>query len=162
MMWMSPQLRSPAQPLNSSWNMTDLWSRTPTLPDVSQPESTSSEGFATSQISRLYFKHMLTVVHYLSLSSVYFSHSFSCISIIQKCHFVWCCTPPPSLKENNEDLLNAKTHMGVPLIAAVSYQSLKQMAYQLDGFVLDMSTTLHRGDLSEIMCTKDEGIFILK
>lgn len=63
-----------------------------------------------------------------------------------------------SLKKNIEDLQNAKRHMGVSLIAAVSYQSLKQMAYQLHGFVLDMSTTLHRGDLSKIMDTKDDGM----
>lgn len=66
-----------------------------------------------------------------------------------------------SLKKNNEDLQNAKRHMGVSLIAAVSYQSLKQMAYQLHGFVLDMSTTLHRGDLSKIMHTKDDGICLI-
>lgn len=39
-----------------------------------------------------------------------------------------------------------------------SYQSLIQMAYQLHGFVLDMSTTPHRGDLSKIMHTKDDGV----
>lgn len=60
-----------------------------------------------------------------------------------------------SLKKNNEDLQNAKRHMGRSLIAAESYQSLKQMAYQLHGFVLDMSTT-HRGDLSKIMHTKED------
>lgn len=51
-----------------------------------------------------------------------------------------------SLKKDNEDLQNAKRHMGVSLIAAQSYQSLKQMAYQLYGVVLDMSA-LHKGDL---------------
>lgn len=66
-----------------------------------------------------------------------------------------------SLKKNNEDLQNAKRHMGVSLIAAVSYQSLKQMAYQLHGFVLDMSTTLHRGDLLKIIHTKRDGIRLI-
>lgn len=66
-----------------------------------------------------------------------------------------------SLKKNNEDLQNAKRHMGVSLIAVASYQSLKQMAYQLHGFVLDMMSTLHRGDLSKIMCTKDDGIYLI-
>lgn len=60
--------------------------------------------------------------------------------------------------KNNEDLQNAKRHMGVLLIAVASYQSLKQMAYQLHGFVLDMYTTPHRGDLSKIMQTKDDGV----
>lgn len=52
---------------------------------------------------------------------------------------------------------NAKRHMGVSLIAAVSYQSLKQIAYQLHSYVLDMSTMLCRGDLSKIMHIKDDG-----
>lgn len=52
-----------------------------------------------------------------------------------------------SLTKNNGDVQNAKRHIGVSLIAAESYQSSKQMAYQLHGFVLDMSTTLLRGDL---------------
>lgn len=61
-------------------------------------------------------------------------------------------------KQNNEDLQNAKRHMGVSLIAAASHQSLKQMVYQLHGFVLDMSTTPRRGDLSKMMHTKDDGV----
>ena len=63
---------------------------------------------------------------------------------------------PDVLEENNEDLQNAKRHMGVSLIAAVSYQSLKQMAYQLHGFVLDMTIALHKGDLLKIMRCKDD------
>lgn len=67
------------------------------------------------------------------------------------------CVPVAPLKNNNEDLQNAKRHMGVSLIAAVSYQSLKQIAYQLHSYVLDMSTMLCRGDLSKIMHIKDDG-----
>lgn len=66
-----------------------------------------------------------------------------------------------SLKKNNEDLRNAKRHIGASLIAPESYQSLKQMAYQLHGFVLDMPTTLHGGDLSKIMHPKDYGICLI-
>lgn len=68
-----------------------------------------------------------------------------------------CCAAMVSLKKNNEDLQNAKRHMGVSLIAGASYQSLKQIAYQLHSFVLDMSTMLSRGDLSAIMHIKDDG-----
>lgn len=60
-----------------------------------------------------------------------------------------------SLKQNNEDLQDAKRHIGVSLIAAESYQSLKQMAYQSHGFVLSMPTTQRRGDLSTITRTYD-------
>lgn len=75
-------------------------------------------------------------------------------------HVVLCT--PDVLEENNKDLQNAKRHMGVTLIAAVSYQSWKQMAYPLRGFVLDMSTTLQWGDLSKIMDTKDDGICLMQ
>lgn len=68
------------------------------------------------------------------------------------------CIPNDLEKKNNEDLQNAKRHMGVSLIAAASYQSLKQMVYLLRGFVLDMSTTPHRGDLLKMMHTKDDGV----
>lgn len=68
---------------------------------------------------------------------------------------------PGVLEENSEDLQNAKRHIAISLIAAESYQSLKQMAYQLHGFVLDMSTTPHRGDLSKIMLAEDDGIRLI-
>lgn len=71
---------------------------------------------------------------------------------------MWLYTLDALEEKNNEDLQNAKRHMGVSLKAAVSHQSLKQMAYQLHGFVLDMSTTRRRGDLLKIMGTKDDGI----
>lgn len=86
-------------------------------------------------------------VFFAGLSSLLFLPLFLphfSLSIIQKRHFIWCCIPPTSLKKNNEDLQNAKRHVGVSLIAAESYQSLKQMAYQLRGFVLDMPTTPQR------------------
>lgn len=91
---------------------------------------------------------LLTVVYFFRVPYLYFFHSFYCISlsIIQKWHFIWCCIPPMSLTKNNGDVQNAKRHIGVSLIAAESYQSSKQMAYQSHGFVLDMSTLL-RGDL---------------
>lgn len=74
--------------------------------------------------------------------------------------------PPPqppavSLKKNNEDLQNAKKHAAVPLIAAEGYQSLKQMAYRLRGFVLDMPTTRRRGDLWKIMRAEDYGVRLI-
>ncbi len=71
---------------------------------------------------------------------------------------MWQCIPQMSLKENDEDLQNAKRHMGVSMIAAGNYQSLEQMAYQLHGFVLDMSTKLHGGDLSKITCSEHDGM----
>lgn len=90
---------------------------------------------------------------YFSLSSSHIS-----LSIIQKRHIICCCRPLMSLKQNNEDLQNAKRHNGVSLIAAESYQSLKQMAYQSHGFVLSMPTKLHRGDLSTITRTYDYAV----
>lgn len=66
-----------------------------------------------------------------------------------------------SLKKNNEDLQNAKKHVGVPPIAAEGYQSLKQMAYRLRGFVLDMPTTRRRGDLWKIMRAEDYGVRLI-
>lgn len=62
-----------------------------------------------------------------------------------------------SLKKNNEDLQDSKRHIGVSLMAVESYQSLKQMAYRLHGFVLDTPTPPHKGDLSKITHAKDYG-----
>lgn len=76
--------------------------------------------------------------------------------------FTRCCIPLMSLKQNNEDLQNAKRHISVSLIAA--YQSLKQMAYPgsaIHCMALSsacLPATLRRGDLWKIMRTEDYGI----
>lgn len=127
--------------------------------------SASSLHWRTVNVTALYFKTivvgLLTVVYFLGgYCLFYFSLSSSHISlsIIQKRHIICCYRPLMSLKQNNEDLQNAKRHNGVSLIAAESYQSLKQMAYQSHGFVLSMPTKLHRGDLSTITRTYDYGV----
>ena len=175
---MSPRLHSHAQPLKSSWNMTGLWSRTPphSSQRCSSPGSLKMTGSKRREMLQHCISNLLSCWQWcvcvcgwlggggggwlrVGLSSLY----FSCISpfILQKTHLIWCFVPLMPLKENNEDLQNAKRHMGVSLIAAVSYQSLKQIAHQLLGFVLDISTTLRRGDLSKIMRTEDDGMCLI-
>lgn len=142
MMWMSQQRRSPAQPLKSAWNMTDLWSRTPTpprdVPSSFQPETTSSKSRALILhcISNQLCQHRWQWCAFLGPYSPSPASLFLLFRdvILYGVVYPWC-----PWRKNNEDLQNAKRHTGVSLIAAESYQSLKQMAYQWHGSVLDMS-----------------------
>lgn len=59
-----------------------------------------------------------------------------------------------ALEENSEDVLDAQSPAGISLIAVECYQSLKQMAFQLRGL------SPRRGDLSKIMCIKDDDIIL--
>lgn len=170
--------------------MTDLWSCTlplhsiPTFPWRCFPPAVMSS--ERRDVAALYFKTTAakivwrrrifsTIVSFL----FYFSHSFFLASLPPPPLFrsvilygvVYSPQPNPpapphqppavSLKKNNEDLQNAKKHVAVPLIAAEGYQSLKQMAYRLCGFVLDMPTTRHRGDLWKIMRAEDYAVRLI-